>query len=136
MFAGAGSVFVLTTSATRRESMRFWDTTCNPWPSPNASALGAQNRLTASAQAAVSRLTEIKRAGRSVTCCDMRLRRPPVPTLDGRLCLVTGAASGIGRATALAAARRSARVAITDVNAGLLDGVASELGAALAAQRA
>src|SRR3954451_17319699 len=66
----------------------------------------------------------------------MRLRRPPVPTLDGRLCLVTGAASGIGRATAVAAARRGARLVITDVNAAQLDEVASELGAALVAQRA
>ena len=34
---------------------------------------------------------------------------PPVPSLDGRLCLITGAASGIGRATALAPAARGAR---------------------------
>src|SRR4051794_36665004 len=136
MFAGAGSAFVLTTSATKRESICFWDTICSPCPSLNASAVGAQKRLTASANPAISRLTEIKRATRSVTCCAMRLRRPPVPTLDGRLCLVTGAASGIGRATALAAARRGARLVITDVNADLLGEVASELGDALAAQRA
>jgi len=64
------------------------------------------------------------------------LRRPPVPSLDGRLCLVTGAASGIGRATALGAARRGARLVITDVNAPLLDDVAGELGDALVAKRA
>jgi NAD(P)-dependent dehydrogenase (short-subunit alcohol dehydrogenase family) len=63
-------------------------------------------------------------------------RRSPVPSLDGRLCLVTGAASGIGRATALAAARRGARVVITDVNAQLLDQVGDELADALAAKRA
>ncbi|MFL5894677.1 MAG: SDR family oxidoreductase [Thermoleophilaceae bacterium] len=65
-----------------------------------------------------------------------RLRRPPVPSLDGRLCLVTGAASGIGRATALAAARRGARLVITDMNADLLAGTATELGGALAESRA
>ena len=47
---------------------------------------------------------------------------------------MTGAASGIGRATALAAASRGARLAITDVSP--LDGVAAELGDALAASRA
>src|SRR5437762_3005361 len=66
----------------------------------------------------------------------MRLRRPPVPSLDGRLCLVTGAASGIGRATALAAARRGARLVACDVNGALLDELATELGGALAAKRA
>lgn len=67
----------------------------------------------------------------------MSLRRqPPVPSFAGRLCLVTGAASGIGRAVALGAARRGARLVITDVNAAQLDQVASELGPALAAQRA
>jgi NAD(P)-dependent dehydrogenase (short-subunit alcohol dehydrogenase family) len=64
------------------------------------------------------------------------LRRPPVPSLAGRLCLVTGAASGIGRATALDAARRGARVAITDVDEKRLDDVAAELGDALAEKRA
>jgi NAD(P)-dependent dehydrogenase (short-subunit alcohol dehydrogenase family) len=64
------------------------------------------------------------------------LRRPPVPSLEGRLCLITGAASGIGRATALAAAARGARLAITDVNAALLDEVAAELGTAVAAKSA
>jgi NAD(P)-dependent dehydrogenase (short-subunit alcohol dehydrogenase family) len=58
-------------------------------------------------------------------------RRPPVPSLDGRLCLVTGAASGIGRAAALGAARRGARLVITDINGDLLDEVAVELGSAL-----
>lgn len=42
-------------------------------------------------------------------------------SLAGRDCFVTGAASGIGRATALAAARRGARLHLTDVAA---DGLA------------
>ena len=67
----------------------------------------------------------------------MPLRRfVPVPSLDGRLCLVTGAGSGIGRATALAAARAGARVVITDVNASGLDAVASEIGPAAVLSRA
>jgi NAD(P)-dependent dehydrogenase (short-subunit alcohol dehydrogenase family) len=45
---------------------------------------------------------------------------------------VTGAASGIGRAAALGAARRGARLVITDVDGELLDGVAAELGGSLA----
>jgi NAD(P)-dependent dehydrogenase (short-subunit alcohol dehydrogenase family) len=59
-----------------------------------------------------------------------------VPSLDGRLCLVTGAASGIGRATARAAARAGARVVLTDVRAEGLDAVADELGAAAVTHRA
>src|SRR5437867_4062276 len=62
--------------------------------------------------------------------------KPPVPTLDGRLCLVTGAASGIGRATALAAAQQGARLVLTDVRAEGLDEVAREAGAAVALHRA
>jgi NAD(P)-dependent dehydrogenase (short-subunit alcohol dehydrogenase family) len=57
----------------------------------------------------------------------------PVPSLDGRLCLVTGAASGIGRATARAAVRQGARVVLTDVQD--LDAVAQELGDAAVAHR-
>src|SRR4051794_17441030 len=64
------------------------------------------------------------------------MSRPPVPSLDGRLCLVTGAASGIGRATALAASRAGARLVLTDVNAGALDAAAGELGDAAVAHRA
>jgi NAD(P)-dependent dehydrogenase (short-subunit alcohol dehydrogenase family) len=64
------------------------------------------------------------------------LRRPPVPSLEGRLCLVTGAASGIGRATAVEAAKRGARVVITDINADQLDETASKVGSSLAAKRA
>jgi NAD(P)-dependent dehydrogenase (short-subunit alcohol dehydrogenase family) len=43
--------------------------------------------------------------------------RPPVPELGGRRCFITGAASGIGRATALAAARRGADLHLTDIAA-------------------
>ncbi|HET9501526.1 MAG TPA: SDR family oxidoreductase [Marmoricola sp.] len=47
--------------------------------------------------------------------------RPPVPSLEGRTTFLTGAASGIGRATALAAAREGAVLFLTDVDqAGLL----------------
>jgi NAD(P)-dependent dehydrogenase (short-subunit alcohol dehydrogenase family) len=62
--------------------------------------------------------------------------KPPVPSLDGRLCLVTGAASGIGRATALAAAQQGARLVLTDVQAEGLDAVAREAGGAVALHRA
>lgn len=55
----------------------------------------------------------------------MSRRRAPVPDLRGRRCLITGAASGIGRATAIAAARRGAVLLLTDVNAdGLAETVA------------
>jgi NAD(P)-dependent dehydrogenase (short-subunit alcohol dehydrogenase family) len=67
----------------------------------------------------------------------MPLRRfVPVPSLEGRLCLVTGAASGIGRATARAAARAGARLVITDVNDAALQSVAAQLGGAAALARA
>jgi NAD(P)-dependent dehydrogenase (short-subunit alcohol dehydrogenase family) len=49
----------------------------------------------------------------------------PVPNLAGRRCLITGAASGIGRATAEAAARRGADLYLTDIAAdGLAETVA------------
>jgi NAD(P)-dependent dehydrogenase (short-subunit alcohol dehydrogenase family) len=62
-------------------------------------------------------------------------RRPPVPSLNGRLCLITGAASGIGRATAIAAARQGARLVLTDVNATGLSALVDELGPSVAAHR-
>ena len=67
----------------------------------------------------------------------MKLRRSaPVPSLANRLCLVTGAASGIGRAAAIGAAARGARLALTDVNAEQLDAVAGEIGGAVVAHDA
>jgi NAD(P)-dependent dehydrogenase (short-subunit alcohol dehydrogenase family) len=49
--------------------------------------------------------------------------------LQGRVALVTGAASGIGRATARLAALEGCRVALLDIAAGPLCAVARELGA-------
>lgn len=46
---------------------------------------------------------------------------------EGRVAIVTGAASGIGRATAIALANRGARVAILDRNAELGEQLAEEL---------
>lgn len=50
-----------------------------------------------------------------------------VRSLHGKRVLVTGAASGIGRATALACARRGAAVVICDVNESGLQGTAQEI---------
>jgi NAD(P)-dependent dehydrogenase (short-subunit alcohol dehydrogenase family) len=48
--------------------------------------------------------------------------------LDGKVVLITGAASGIGRATAVAAAEEGARLLLSDVNAQAGEGVAREVG--------
>src|SRR5262245_1344447 len=67
----------------------------------------------------------------------MRVSRSvPVPSLDGRVCVVTGAASGIGRATARAIAARGGRLVLTDLHAEALDAVATELGDAVVVARA
>ena len=65
-------------------------------------------------------------------------RRMDVSTLNGKTVLVTGAASGIGRETALACARRGARMVICDVDEGGLAAIADEvrrLGCAVTARR-
>lgn len=54
----------------------------------------------------------------------------PVASLDGRRCLITGAASGIGRATALAAARAGADLYLTDIAGEALEASAGEIRAA------
>ena len=57
-----------------------------------------------------------------------------VGSISGRVVVVTGAASGIGRATALLVARRGGRVALGDVNELGLRAVADEIGARGAAR--
>ena len=49
--------------------------------------------------------------------------------LDGKVVLITGAASGIGRATALEAHREGARLLLSDVDADGGQGLSSEIGA-------
>ena len=51
-------------------------------------------------------------------------------TLSGKRCFVTGAASGIGRATALAAADRGAELFLTDIDGKGLERVVAEIEAA------
>ncbi len=60
---------------------------------------------------------------------------PDMTDFTGRLALVTGAAAGIGRATALALARRGARVAIADIDLAAAERTASEIGSAAVAVR-
>jgi NAD(P)-dependent dehydrogenase (short-subunit alcohol dehydrogenase family) len=60
----------------------------------------------------------------------MRRRRVPVPELRGKRCLITGAASGIGRATALLAASRGAELFLTDLQEEALERVVEEVRAA------
>jgi NAD(P)-dependent dehydrogenase (short-subunit alcohol dehydrogenase family) len=58
------------------------------------------------------------------------MRRPDFSSLAGRRVFITGAGSGIGRATAIAAAADGAELFLTDIDAGALDGVAAQITAA------
>lgn len=51
----------------------------------------------------------------------------PVTTLAGKKCFITGAASGIGRAVALAAAAEGAELFLTDINAAPLEAVVADI---------
>lgn len=53
--------------------------------------------------------------------------RTPVPSLAGRKVFLTGAGSGIGRATAIAAAREGAQLFLTDVDQGGLLATVDEI---------
>ena len=46
---------------------------------------------------------------------------------DGKVCLVTGAGSGIGRATAIGFAQRGGKVVVSDVNGNSAEEVAAEI---------
>ena len=48
---------------------------------------------------------------------------------DDKICLVTGAGSGIGRATAIGFARHGGKVVVADVNGDSADGVVAEIAA-------
>ena len=51
-------------------------------------------------------------------------------TIDGAVAVITGAGSGIGRATALSLAGRGGAVVVTDIDGGRADAVAAEIEAA------
>src|SRR5262245_62648271 len=61
---------------------------------------------------------------------------PPRGELAGRVAVITGGASGIGRATARLLAQRGAHVVVADLNADGAREVADSLGAAHGARRA
>ncbi len=51
----------------------------------------------------------------------------PITSLNDKKCLITGAASGIGKATAIAAAREGASLFLTDIDTSLLEQSVSEI---------
>jgi NAD(P)-dependent dehydrogenase (short-subunit alcohol dehydrogenase family) len=59
-----------------------------------------------------------------------------VRDLNGKKCLITGAASGIGRATSVQAARAGAELFLTDIDADRLEAAVSEIGIAVRYHRA
>lgn len=61
------------------------------------------------------------------TVRDLFYMPAPVPSFTGRKVLITGAASGIGRATALEVARQGGELVLTDVQTGALDQVVAEV---------
>lgn len=58
---------------------------------------------------------------------DLLVMKPPVPTLQGKRVLITGAGSGIGKATAVAAAREGAALVLTDIAGDNLDETVAEI---------
>ena len=59
----------------------------------------------------------------------------PIKDLKGKKVLVTGAASGIGRATAILLAAHGAELVLTDINADQLDAVTRHIEALGANER-
>lgn len=51
----------------------------------------------------------------------------PITSLDAKKCLITGAASGIGMATAIAAAREGAELFLTDIRAAALEQTTADI---------
>ncbi|NMO01796.1 SDR family oxidoreductase [Gordonia sp. TBRC 11910] len=60
---------------------------------------------------------------------ELIVMKTPVPSLRGRKVLITGAASGIGRATAELAARQGAQLVLTDLHLAPLDEVVAGINA-------
>lgn len=61
---------------------------------------------------------------------ELIVMKTPVPSLRGRKVLITGAASGIGRATAEEAARQGAELILTDLHLAPLDDAVAAINAA------